>query len=103
MTQSIQASTTPAPRSFRTTLAAAVLFLLMLLIVVGLKSYRDLSFAHGRVQALEEDVKATQERIERLQQDIQQLKNDPLTVEQLAREDLGLVRPEDVVILLPDL
>lgn len=79
-----------------------MLFLLVLLVVVGLKSYRDLSLAQAQVEALEGEVKATEERIEGLRQHIERLEHDPLTVEQLAREDLGLVRPDDVVILLPD-
>jgi cell division protein FtsB len=94
------ASAAPATRTFRSTLAAAVLFLLVLLVVMGLKSYRDLSLAHGRVHAMEAEKEATEERIEELHRYIDRLKTDPLTLEQRAREDLGLVRPDDVVILL---
>ena len=97
-----QASTAPASRSSRSVLTAAVLFLLVLLAVVGLKSYRDLSFAHGRVDGLKGEVQATEQRIEALEERIERLQNDPMTLEQRAREDLGLVRPGEEVILLPE-
>jgi cell division protein FtsB len=97
-----QARSQPTPRSFRSILAAAVIFLLVLLAVVGLKSYRDLSFAYGRVDALEGEIKATEERIGGLRDRIRRLEDDPATLERLGREELGLVRPGEVVYLLPE-
>jgi cell division protein FtsB len=51
---------------------------------------------------LEQQIAETQQRIERLRDRIERIKNDPVTLERLAREDLGLVKPGDVVIVLPD-
>ena len=42
-----------------------------------------------------------EERIALLKRRIESLKNDPVTLDRVARESLGLVRPEDVVIVLP--
>ena len=86
----------------RSLLGAAVFLLLALLLTAGLKSYSDLAAAQAHEDELEQQIADTQQRIERLQDRIERIKNDPVTLERLAREDLGLVKPGDVVIVLPD-
>lgn len=90
-----------ASHPYRSFLAAAVLFVLGLLLTAGLKSYRDLARAHDREAELEQRIEETQLRIDQLQAHIERLEVDPATLERLAREDLGMVRPGDVVIVLP--
>lgn len=80
---------------------AAVGFLLVLLAVAGIKSYRDLATVRRQETALIERVDDTQQRIEVLQRRIERLRHDPATLERLAREELGMVRPGDLVIVLP--
>ena len=72
--------------SFRPVLGATVLLVLALLAIAGLKSSRDLETARAR---------------ERLRVRIDRLRHDPGMLERLAREDLGMVRPGDVIIELP--
>lgn len=93
----------PAGRtsSFRPVLGASVLLFLAVLAIAGLKSYRDLESARQREHLLETRIEATQQEIARLRNRIDRLRTDPGTLERHAREDLGMVRPGDVIIELP--
>jgi len=51
--------------------------------------------------ALRRDIQALETRQVRLQQEIRALREDPAYIELLARQELGLVRPGEVVIQLP--
>ncbi len=87
---------------YRSVLALTVLILLGLLATAGARSYRDLESARGHEQKLLEEIAETQERIRALNGRIDSISNDPVMLERLAREDLGLVRAGDVVIILPE-
>jgi cell division protein FtsB len=88
--------------SFRPVLGATVLLVFALLAIAALKSNRDLQAAQAHERMLKEKIAATRAESERLQVRIDRLRHDPGMLEKLAREDLGLVRPRDVVIELPD-
>ncbi|HEV7787111.1 MAG TPA: septum formation initiator family protein [Thermoanaerobaculia bacterium] len=90
------------PDSFRPVLGAAVVLFLALLAVAALKSYRDLASARAHQHMLERQIHETVARSEWLRSRIDRLHHDPGMLERLAREDLGMVRPNDVVIELPD-
>lgn len=51
---------------------------------------------------LEEKVADMERENERLRQEIQKLTNDPQYVEKVAREELGMVKPDELVFHLPD-
>ena len=55
----------------------------------------DLQEAHGRIAVLEADVAALVDATGRLEA-------DPLAIEAAIREDLGLARPGDTVVILRD-
>ncbi|HEY2293610.1 MAG TPA: septum formation initiator family protein [Thermoanaerobaculia bacterium] len=88
--------------SFRPVLGAAVLLAFALLAIAALKSNRDLQAARAHERMLKAKIAATRAESERLQVRIDRLRHDPGMLERLAREDLGLVHPRDVVIELPD-
>lgn len=88
----------PAIRPF---LGVAIASFVALLAIAGVQSYRDLAAAHAREAELEHEIEAAEERIGRLGERLDRLESDPLTLERLAREELGLVKPGDVVIVLP--
>lgn len=90
-----------ASLSYRSFLGVVVVFLMLLLATAGYRSWRDLAAARGHANELRAKITATEGRIEQLRDLIQRVENDPLTLERLAREDLGMVRPDDVVIVLP--
>lgn len=91
----------PRPHPLRSVLVAVVVFLVLLLATFGLKGYRDLAAVRDRERQLTAEIAGTEERIARLKRRIESLKNDPVTLDREARASLGLVRPEDVVIVLP--
>lgn len=89
-------------RPIRSVTVAAVLFLVVLLGTVGARSWRDLDRARGRQAELQTKIEETEARIEALDRRIRRLRSDPLLVERLAREDLGLAREGDVIFVLPE-
>lgn len=89
------------PDSPRAVLGAVVVLVLVLLAIAAAKSHRDLAAARQQERRIEGEIAATEQRIDRLRGRIERLRDDPATLERLAREDLGLVRPGDVVIVLP--
>jgi cell division protein FtsB len=88
--------------SFRPVLGATVLLVLAFLAIAALKSSRDLEAAHARERLLQTRIAETRVRSERLRVRIERLRHDPGMLERLAREDLGMVRPRDVIIELPN-
>lgn len=82
-------------------LGAAVLLFVAVLAMAGMKSWRDLEAARQRRHLLESRIEQSQAEIARLRSRIERLHGDPGALERLAREDLGMVRPGDVVIELP--
>lgn len=88
--------------SFRPVLGAAVVLFMVLLALAGLKSYRDLAAARERERLLETRIEETRTRSAKLRTRIERLRHDPGTLERRAREDLGMVRPGDVIIELPE-
>ena len=98
-----QAETDAKPGNpLRVVLGVAVLFLLGLLTTAGVKSYRDLVEVRAHKVNLEQQIQATETRLEALRDHAERIETDPATLERLAREELGMVLPGDVVIILPD-
>lgn len=91
----------PRPDSFRPVVGAAVVLFVALLGIAAWKGSRDLAAARERERLLETRIEDTRGRIEDLRGRIDRLRSDPGTLERLAREDLGMVRPGDVIIELP--
>ncbi len=87
---------------FRPVLGLAVLAVLGLLATAGVKSYRDLAAARDHEQRLQREIAGANRRIQALYGHIDSIQHDPAVLERLAREDLGLVRDGDVVIVLPE-
>ena len=89
----------PTPRAV---LVAAALVLLIFLGAAGLKSRQDLVAARGRAALLDQRIQETEERIAGLRRKVARLTDDPVLLETLAREDLGMVHPRDVVVVYPE-
>lgn len=88
--------------SFRPVLGATVVLVFALLAIAALKSNRDLQAARSRERLLTGKIAATVAESERLRVRIDRLRHDPGMLERLAREDLGMARPGDVIIELPE-
>ncbi len=81
--------------------AAVAVLLILLAGLAGAKSLRDLASSHERERSLETRIGETRHRIDGLRNRIVRLRTDPGLLERLAREELGFVRPKDVIIELP--
>ena len=81
---------------------AVALVLLGFIAVGSVQSYRDLSATRSRIVELEQEISATQERIESLEMRNESLQKDPVLLEFVAREELGLVRPGEIVLALDE-
>ncbi len=88
--------------SYRSVIGVAVVVLLGLIATAGVKSYRDLATARAHEADLEARIAASQERWLILSEHLERIETDPLTLEGLARERLGMVEPGDVVFVLPE-
>ena len=93
-------SAAPRPRPWRTLLSALLVFFVFVLATAALKGWRDLETTHARERALRQGVQATEARISDLKRRIERLRHDPIALDREARGQLGLVRPDDVVIVL---
>lgn len=70
----------------------------------------DIFGAHGflAMRRLEKDIKEARQEIDRLNSEnrdlaeqVKALRSDPHLIEKIARDELGLVRPGDVIIRIP--
>lgn len=76
--------------------------LLVLLAVASLGTYRDLEAARQRQDSLQQQIDATAADNEELSSQIRRLQEDPVILERVAREQYRMIRPGDVVIVLPE-
>lgn len=99
-----QAAEAPShhPRPLRSIVSVVVAVLVVALAVASLKSWRDYSEARDREARLRATVAETEKKIAALEKRILRLKDDPATLDRVAREELGLVRADEVVIILPE-
>ena len=95
-------SSSPRPRPLRSLLSVVVGCLLLALAVAALKGWRDHQQARAREARLIDEIAATESRIQALERKIERLQDDPATLDRVAREELGLVRPDEVVLVLPE-
>lgn len=91
----------PRGRAARLAILGFVLLVLGLVATAGIKSAGDLRAAKNQEQALVARIAEARLHIRDLEDRVARLDEDPATLERLAREQLGMVRPGDVVIVLP--
>jgi cell division protein FtsB len=101
VTEAAQAAST-RPLSLRSAISAAVGVALLALAAAGLKSWRDYEQVRAREATLAAEIAASEQRIRALERRIERLDSDPATLDRVAREELGLVRPDEVVVVLPE-
>jgi cell division protein FtsB len=89
-------------RPARALLLGAAGFFVLLVSAAGWKSYRDLETARQREAMLATRIVETQARVDELRRKVARLRDDPVALERMAREELGLVKPGDVVVVYPE-
>ena len=83
-------------------MVVATLLALALLAAAGVKSHQDLSAARSREAELRRRIATTEASVQELRRRIERLRDDPVLLERIAREDLGWVRSGDVVVVFPE-
>jgi cell division protein FtsB len=66
----------------------------------GDRGFIEMLKARRELQALEQEISAIQAENQKLLEDIRALKTSPLAIERLAREQLGLVKPDELILLI---
>lgn len=95
----------PAARKWRKSLDYLLLFVAVVLVVdalVGDKGLMDTIRARERSARLQADVWRLRSENEALSERARQLDKDSAAIEYLAREELGLIRPGEVLFILKD-
>ncbi len=82
--------------------AAVVLFNLMLLIVFGDNGLVELYRLQAQEQAMGVENQTLARENVNLYRTIGRLKSDPVYIESVARNELGMVGKDDVIIIRPD-
>jgi cell division protein FtsB len=77
---------------------SAILFALFF---VGDRGFLQARRQKAELRAAQEEVARIDAENRKLEAEVHALKNDPRALEKVAREKLGLVRPGDVVVVLP--
>jgi cell division protein FtsB len=89
--------------SIRKKLLVAVLgFLLMVLLITsffGKKGLIEIYRAQEKHEALTKEVKRLKQKKKKLAREIEELEKNPKAIERKAREELWLMRPDEIVII----
>ncbi len=75
--------------------------LLFVFFLAGDRGFLQVRKQRAQVSALQAEVTAIVERNAALEKEVARMTKDPAAVEKIAREDLQLVAPGDVVLVLP--
>jgi cell division protein FtsB len=88
----------------RAAMAALALIAIVLTVheIFGDHGYLALRRRRQELQTLQEQVKQLQEENQKLEQQIKALKSDPKAIEKLAREQMKLARPGEIIYVLPE-
>jgi len=101
-TESPEPEAAPPPRRASRLAVAALVAFLAVLSVAGYKTWRDLVTVEARADELREAIVEVEGEIEALEEEAARLRDDPVTLERVAREELHMVHPDDVVVMLPE-
>ena len=75
--------------------------LLFVFFLAGDRGFLQVRKQRTQVGALQAEISAIDEKNRALEREVARLSEDPAAVEKIAREDLSLVAPGDVVLVLP--
>src|SRR5262245_35746598 len=96
---------TPQPRKRRRTIQYLLLAggcVLLIDALVGDKGLLAMMEARARYRTLEQSLAASRSENARLREEARLLREDPATIEEIARRELGLIRPGEKLFILKD-
>lgn len=97
----IETETQSPGSSFRALLLGACAVVFVILVLAGYDGSRDLARLKSREAQLEARLRKTEASVSALRDRISRLRSDPYMLERVAREELGLSRPGEIVVILP--
>ncbi len=92
----------PANSGWLWSAAVAVGVVVLVVAVAGVKSWSDLRMSQITADRLGQELARVDQSVGRLQQRIHLLQSNSELLERVAREELGVVRPDEIVIILPE-
>ena len=84
-----------------TVLLGVALFLLLVHDVFGDNGLLAMRRAQKEVEKLQQDIQQLNEENTRLAEQVKALKTDPRIIERIARDELGLAKPGELIFKLP--
>ena len=92
------------PRFRRAALLTLAMLSIALIVheIFGENGYLALRRKRQELQALEEQVQKLQQENQKLEQQIKSLQSDPAAIEKLAREQMRMPRPGEIIYVLPE-
>ena len=99
------AKTSQPPRRRRTLQYVLIAFGIVLMIdaLVGDKGVLAMMQAREQYRALEESLSSARNENARLREEARRLREDPTAVEEVARRELGLIKPGERLFIIKDL
>jgi cell division protein FtsB len=70
-------------------------------LVFGERGLMDVRRSRHELREVREKVKLKQQDVDRLRAEVERLESDPMALERVAREQLNLAKPGEIIILLP--
>jgi cell division protein FtsB len=94
----------PARNTYRAVIAVLILIAVGLLTheIFGQNGYLALRQQRQQYEALQNQIKQLQEENQQLEKLVKALKSDPKAIEKLARDNMHLARPGEIIYTLPD-
>lgn len=79
------------------------LFLLVMIVhdIFGTHGYLAMRRTQNEIKKVQADLDHLMQENEALEQETKDLKSDPKLIEKIARDDLGLARPGEIIIRIP--
>jgi cell division protein FtsB len=91
-------------KSYRGAILALILVSVALVVheLFGEHGYLALRRERQQYQVLQQQIQSLKEKNQQLEKQIQSLKSDPHAIEKLAREQMRLARPGEIIYTLPE-
>lgn len=81
--------------------AVAVGMVVLVVGVAGVKGWADLKSSRARADELRQELREVEDSVRFLEERIHELGPEGRLLEKVAREELGLIGPDEVLVLLP--
>lgn len=91
----------PFLQRYGRTILGLLLVLLLMDNIFGTHGYLAMRRTQKEIAALKKDLQRLNDENQQLAEQVKALKSDPQLIEKIARDELGLARPGEVIIRIP--